>query len=61
MNTLWNTEPNNVEELVRSLEAIKFYETVYGERAPFEQGIILTNDLMLDVMKRLLRLEAGHA
>lgn len=61
MNTLWNTEPNNVEELVRSLEAIKFYGTVYGERAPFEHGIILTNDLMLDVMKRLLRLEAGHA
>lgn len=60
MNALWNTTPRTLEELLNSLEAVKFYETVYGEAAPMEHSIILTNDLMTDLMRRILRLEAEN-
>lgn len=60
MNALWNITPHTVEELLNSLEAVKFYETVYGQAAPVEHSIVLTNELMTDLMRRVLRLEADN-
>ena len=58
MNTLWNITPHTVEQAVTSLIAVRFYETIYGEPAPVEQAIVLTNELMTDVLQRIVRIEA---
>lgn len=60
MNALWNVTPHTIEELLKSLESVKFYETVYGQAAPVEHSIVLTNELMIDLMRRVLRLEADN-
>jgi len=58
MSALWNTTPRNLEEAITAVEAVKCYETIYGEYCPPEMSIILTNDLVLDVMRRIIRLES---
>lgn len=58
MSALWNITPRNLEEGIVAVEAVKCYETIYGEPCPPEMSIILTNDLMLDVMRRIIRLES---
>jgi len=57
MTELWNTTPRTVEEATTSLIAVKFYEALFGEAPPAEQSIILTNDLMYDILRRIKKLE----
>ncbi len=58
MSALWNVTPRTVEEAIVSVEAVKCYETIYGETCPPEMSVLLTNELMLDIMRRIVRLES---
>lgn len=60
MAELWNSTPRTVEELAASLEAIEFYETLYGERISVDESIVLTNAVMLDIVRRIIRLESDY-
>ena len=60
MTELWNTTPRTLEECLRSIESLRFYETIYSENAPVEYSIVLTNDLMVDLIRRIMRLEADN-
>ncbi len=53
----WDTAPRNVEEAIRSVEAVIAWEQMIGEPIPLHWGIVLTNHLMLDIMQRIKELE----
>lgn len=57
MNALWNTSPRTIEEAITAVEAVKCWEAIYNQPCPFEMSIVLTNDLMLDMMRRIHHLE----
>lgn len=57
MNDTYNRYPETLEELMISIEAVQFKEQVTGKPAPYEESIVLTHNMMKDLVRRLQRLE----
>lgn len=53
----WETTPRNIEEAIRSIEAVIAWEQMLEEPIPLNWGIVLTNHLMLDILSRIKELE----
>jgi len=57
----WNQWPKTVEEVMLAIEAIEFKEVITGQTVSPYESIVLTNELMKDICRRIIRLEADRA
>lgn len=57
----WVNHPRTVDEALKALEKVACYELMFNEPAPAESVVLLTNELMMDILRRITRLETEHA
>lgn len=61
MTVAWNQWPKTVEEALLAIEALEFQEVVTGQAVTAYESIVLTNELMKDICRRIMKIEADHA
>lgn len=49
----WNQTPANINEAIVSIESLLAWEQMYGQQVPYDYSIVMTNQLMLDILRKL--------